>query len=776
MQLSHAGVKDVSYLPLLLVSAAAMAARFAITEPGTAWFWPAGIIAGYATAAISLMHLDRRTGWFTRSRGSDRRPSHVATAIGVLLLLGPFAEGASRVMAATYFRPLEQVTIHALTNFAFFAVSLPGLRRSRASAVGVSFVLLIGGVMLGEHEAVVPLAAVYAGLGAAWLAQMYWRSIRLASPAGGAMRFPAAPVLAVVLLLGGMTATAGRLAGVMGSVWSEWAPSSGGSRWSNPGALLGVGDGDWVVSGPNARSTGSIDSEYFLESDLPTIYDVMSESYGEPRSPAELQRAIFIEQEQMLARDGHKAPDSGASGRQFSLYRKGRPAAAPPPRVEEDALLYVSGAVPLHLAMTVYERFDGVAWHEPQASNEVCFLDAHDADVSWLWLRDNRAAFLRGGDQTHELRIARLSDERLPLPDHLQRFRLGRHIGPNARSWALETFTWAHEGILRARRCLPPGTFLEVVSQQIDRARLAAREDVFALAVSDDPQLLVVPEHLRPSATHLAGQFAHLPRGLRQIEAIIEHLRTHYAHDRERTVPPTCADPVHHFLTEAKGGPSYQFATAAALALRSLGYPTRVVAGLYASPANFVAGSGYTTVRSDDAHFWIQVRTSDRNWITLDPTPGYETEWYRPTVWAQLVAAARMLAQRLAEHPLLAIIAITVSVAAWLLRTRIVERFLTWRCLVWPYRRTEHQLLDALHVLDLRSRLSGAARPQSMTPLAWYGRIDDPVCHNFLKGLYAVLYGSRSTDATLADELAGACRVALRRLRARVLRKCREAR
>jgi len=320
MQRSPAGLTDATVLPLLLVSAAALAARFAISEPGTTWFRPAGTIAGYAAAAILLRHLDRRTGWLTRWRGGERRPSYAAITIGLLLLVGPFAEGARRVMAAAYFRPLEQVTIHALTNFAFFAVSLPGLRRSQAGAVGVSFVLLIAGVMLGEHAAIVPLAAVYAGLCAAWLAQLHWRSVRPASSAGAAMRLPAAPVLAVVLLLGGLTATAGRRVGGTGSIWSEWAPSSGGSRWSNPDALLGVGDGDRVVSGPNARSTGPIDSEYFLESALTTIYDVLTESYGEPRAPAELQRAILIRPEQMLARDGHKAPDVGTSGRQFWLY------------------------------------------------------------------------------------------------------------------------------------------------------------------------------------------------------------------------------------------------------------------------------------------------------------------------------------------------------------------------------------------------------------------------------------------------------------------------
>jgi hypothetical protein len=285
MQPSPMGRTDVAFLPLLLVSVGALAARFAITEPGTAWFWPVGVIAGYALAANLLALSNRPAGWLIRSHGTERRPSQVAIALGIVLLAAPFLEGAGRAWAGQHLRPLEQVTIHAVMNFAFLAVSFPGLQRSQAGAVGVSAVLLLAAVVLGEHAAIAPLAAVYAGLGAAWFAHAHWRAIRRASASGDAAPFPFVPVLGIVVLLGGLTAAAGRFAGGTGSTWGEWAPSSGGSRWSNPDALLGVGDGDWVASGPNARSTGSIDSAYFLESELPTIYDALMESYGEPRSP-----------------------------------------------------------------------------------------------------------------------------------------------------------------------------------------------------------------------------------------------------------------------------------------------------------------------------------------------------------------------------------------------------------------------------------------------------------------------------------------------------------
>jgi len=316
---------DGRLLTMLLVTVAALAARLAITEPGAARFWPLLAILAYTVGAVLLAALDRRGGWFSQSTNGAARLTWAGILVGLLLLGAPFAEGATRIVSTRYFRPLEQVTIVALTNFAFFAVAMARVRRSTAAAAAVSFVLLLAALMLGEHPSIVPLTAAYGGLCVAWLATRYWRGVTFATRNGDTPRFPLAPVLGLMLLLAGVTAASTRIAQGMPDIWGEWAPSSGGSRWANPAALLGVGDGDWVVSGPNAKSTGSIDSNYFLESDLPTLYDVMTETYGEPRPPQEIQRAIFVKQEQMLSRPGHKAPEMGTAGRQFSLYRKGRP-------------------------------------------------------------------------------------------------------------------------------------------------------------------------------------------------------------------------------------------------------------------------------------------------------------------------------------------------------------------------------------------------------------------------------------------------------------------
>ena len=130
---------------------------------------------------------------------------------------------------------------------------------------------------------------------------------------------------------------------------------------------------------------------------------------------------------------------------------------------------------------------------------------------------------------------------------------------------------------------------------------------------------------------------AGLPTGWCQVEAVVAAFREGYSHDRLATVPPGCADVVADFLLRSHRGPDYLFASAAAVLLRSLGYPTRVVSGLYAAPWRYDPLTRHTPVTEEDVHFWAEVRLPDGNWITVEPTPGYSL---LPPVrtWSDLIA------------------------------------------------------------------------------------------------------------------------------------------
>jgi hypothetical protein len=762
---------SIGWATLTLVVIAASAAQLAISDPANHWQWTLLTVVGYATAARLLKWIDHRRAWLSQPRPHGATLTRSATAFAVVLVAAPLVEGFGQIWAAAHFRPLEQVTIVALMNLAFLAAALPRVPRCAATAVAISFVLVLAAVTLGDHPFIVPAAAAWAGLAAGWLAQRYWTRLGATTSGPSSRSLPIAPVVVVMVLMAGVTGGAAGLASGLPAVWSEWAPSSGGSRAANADALLGVGTGDGMVAGPNAQGTGAVNSPYFLESDLPTLYDVMTEAYGEPKPPDEVQRAIFVDQEQLIQRPGQPAPDDGEAGRQFCVYRQQRHREHPPAGNAATALLYVEGRVPVHLALAVYDRFDGVSWHPALSEDKICRVDTRNADVSWMWLTARTDQHYFGRPERRQLRFGRLNTERLPFPNHVERFRLGASGGDHLRRWAVEMFRWAQEGIVASRRCLPAGTYLEVVSRPVDQAVLAAANP-FAPPASTGPHL-AVPSHLGPSVAGFAERFSQLPRGWHQVAAVVDHLQRHYQHDRDGTLPADCSDPIHYFVQESRCGPAYQFATVAALTLRHLGYPTRVVSGFYARPEDYSARTGQTAVNADDLHFWIEVQSADGTWLTTEVTPGFTTAWYRPTLLTRVNAGLNDLWNLLVRYPVPSIAAAALIFAVWWWRLRLRERCLTILCLWSLPWISDRRLVRTLQLLDLRSRLAGRPRPRSTTPLAWYGALADPAARPFVSKLYEVLYAAPAGPGIAGRPTDGhaVCRDVVRGLSANRLRQ-----
>src|SRR5262249_2798990 len=149
-------------------------------------------------------------------------------------------------------------------------------------------------------------------------------------------------------------------------------------------------------------------------------------------------------------------------------------------------------------------------------------------------------------------------------------------------------FGWAQYGLLRMRdRTIPAGTVIDTEAQTVDPRRL--EEIVFSPQPDNrfDRYLTLVAGYaVDPAVSALASRWGSgISAGWPQVEAVVALLRRHYTHDRGVACPADCRDVVAHFLLTSRRGPDYQFATAAAVILRLLGYPTRVVGGLYADPA-----------------------------------------------------------------------------------------------------------------------------------------------------------------------------------------------
>ncbi|HSJ49928.1 MAG TPA: DUF3488 and transglutaminase-like domain-containing protein [Actinomycetota bacterium] len=109
------------------------------------------------------------------------------------------------------------------------------------------------------------------------------------------------------------------------------------------------------------------------------------------------------------------------------------------------------------------------------------------------------------------------------------------------------------------------------------------------------------------------------PTPFRQILAIQNHLlRDGFEYDLE--VEPTAdSTALLEFLTGTKRGFCQQFATAMAVLVRELGYPSRVAVGFRSGTPD--GGGGYV-VQNLDAHAWVEVFFPGVGWLPFEPTPG----------------------------------------------------------------------------------------------------------------------------------------------------------
>ena len=119
-----------------------------------------------------------------------------------------------------------------------------------------------------------------------------------------------------------------------------------------------------------------------------------------------------------------------------------------------------------------------------------------------------------------------------------------------------------------------------------------------------------------------------------RVMAVIDYLKDNYTYTLSPKKPSSDKlDSVESFLSDTKEGYCVQFATAAALMLRTLGVPTRYCEGYIASEFELNSASDrigrYTaTVRDFNAHAWIEVYVDDIGWLTFETTPEYYSDMY----------------------------------------------------------------------------------------------------------------------------------------------------
>jgi hypothetical protein len=177
------------------------------------------------------------------------------------------------------------------------------------------------------------VVTLYGIAGVWWLMGANWERLQGAFPARIHSAFPigigvssAAIALAIsavaALVLGGATSTIA----LGGYFWG----SGGATGRSDPFAARGVWDGDQLVAAKErAASFGAVESELFLDSDMPSLYDMFNDLYGEPQKKKNsTQMAVALASNPTGAKEQRTA-ESNQAGREFSALRNPGAGSAP---------------------------------------------------------------------------------------------------------------------------------------------------------------------------------------------------------------------------------------------------------------------------------------------------------------------------------------------------------------------------------------------------------------------------------------------------------------
>ena len=552
-----------------------------------------------------------------------------------------------------------------------------------------------------------------------------------------------------------------------GNPWyAAWVPASGGDQAGDENARRGVGDGPDEISSDNPASIGFDQSDNFSESGRDGLYDLWVESYGEPVKPGEQQKMVGLRPDDVRVVQAQDR-ENLKTGRTFELNRVA-PATRPVERPDQgaEARVWVKGDMPVYLPLAAFVEHDGQSWFELPVGPRV--VPVRRLDTGWMEVLDRPISPAFDGEIEYQVRVGTLGGAVLPLPPLVESFKMGRVNRP-------EFFNAMRSGHIQlAARTLPAGATLDVRCKRVSPRRLEPVE--IALPRHTDGSLLDT-RGAGPRVALIAREWAgDTERGWRQVERVMMTLREHVTHDPSRAQvessttaqSPDEAPPftmTETLLLESRRGPDHHIATSAVMLLRSLGYPTRLVSGLYADASDVNEQSGFAALDARHAHFWIEVRLADGTWITVDPTPGYPLLNLPRPVGQWLTDTLAMSARFAWTHALtIALVAMCV-VACVMLRKWVYDALVTARCYLRGCRS-----VDVLHVLEVRAALSRAGRPSFMPVGQWLRRFTPAlVAPDYIDDLNRALYGQSVNRPRTRD----VGRATLRRFTRRALKRAR---
>lgn len=573
-------------------------------------------------------------------------------------------------------------------------------------AVVASGFLVLFTTFISDYSQSVLFPFIWAALCLWWLVANQWEQVEACQATSvSRSRYRMTSVLIGLLLV---TTTFALVSGsglrVLHQLDIGIMPTSGGSKWNDTAARSGIGSGDAIVAAKeHAMSFGAVETDFFLDSHEPSLFDVFSDQFGEPVAKKKIQKAQALAGKETQDDGHHHFSDANRGGSdEFSIQRDTPKRNKPLDNLRANALMYWQGSSGIRLAVDRFSKFNGESWKKEGQSPE--FKQPSSVLIG-------EQTWFQPSGYTVQNALSPFVDA---VPEAMKFTKYRSNIVPTRAGlqlWCVDMLDRADFFGTSDTRCLsmtgreyvPDYTVIRFVDSLIDLQRV---RELLDKQKNAGKRSHVCEAESKAQIAQLAKEYTQgTERGWGQVDLLLRNLRWHFALDREMGSKEG-EQPLSKFL-EQRRGPSYMFVTTAALMLDELGYKTRMARGFYVDPNNAVDGE-YSIV-PQNAHVWLELHVGSDNWIPLEPAPGFRQPPFRVT-WRYRLYQARFAILWFVTGTLL------FSTVTYVFRFRIFET-LCW--LLWPLalRTSDRKRVQWLvSILDWRFRLAGIRRPTGTLP------------------------------------------------------------
>ncbi|MFN9984986.1 MAG: hypothetical protein ACK52S_05480, partial [Pirellula sp.] len=282
-----------------------------MTFPNTSKNWTVYLLASLASLSILSLRLSGSSDriwlscefamvwfvafwirWQSSQKSKKNRPLEVpaenpsiasrnmpfwSLSLGAIAILSPWLSSIVQIrLLGSSGEANELIWLAMLQYAALWGAAIAEQDRSEWLSFLMSCFLVIFGLATSDRPNMIQLVIPFAAVACWWLMAKYWNSIErgfVASESVPLIRMRAL-VLGSIALIAGITLAVVTKQSIRNSALDGFMPTSGGQKRGESWSRQGVGDGDMLVAAKDEAYTfGPVDSDLFLDSEVPSMYD-----------------------------------------------------------------------------------------------------------------------------------------------------------------------------------------------------------------------------------------------------------------------------------------------------------------------------------------------------------------------------------------------------------------------------------------------------------------------------------------------------------------------